>query len=86
MPDGRTGWSGQYWLLDHILDASVIWTISVILLLGTLLFLVTGSLGLFSVPFRKGRWKAATLVGSILSLLFLAVTWTGILPHPTDAI
>jgi hypothetical protein len=58
----------------------------VILLLGTLLFIATGSLDLLSVSLRKGRWKAATLVGSTLSLLFLAVTWIGILPNPTDAI
>jgi hypothetical protein len=85
-PDGRTGWSGHSGLLDPFLSAPVIWAIGVILLAGTILFFVAGGLGLFGVPFLKGRWKAATIVASVLSLLLFAVTWTGILPHPSGAV
>ncbi len=85
-PDGRTGWSGASWLLDHILSASVIWAIGVVVLIGTVLFFFAGGLGLLGVPILKGRWKGATIVASVLSLLLFAVTWTGILPHPFDAI
>jgi hypothetical protein len=85
-PDGRTGWSGQSWLLDHFLSASVIWAIGIVLVIGTILFFVAGGLGLLGVPFLKGRWKAATIVASVLSLLLFAVTWTGLLPHPSDAV
>ena len=85
-PDGRTGWSGQSGLLDPFLSAPVIWVISVILLAGTLLFFVAGGLGLIGMPFLKKHWKEATIVASTLSLLLFAVTWTGILPHPSDAI
>jgi hypothetical protein len=84
--DGRTGWSGQSWLLDHFLSASVIWAIGIVLVIGTILFYVTGGLGLFGVPFPNWRWKAATIVACVLSLLLFAVTWAGILPHPIDAI
>ena len=84
--DGRTGWSGHSWLLDQFLSPSVIWAIGVVLVIGTILFYVTGGLGLLGVPFLKRRWKAATIVASLLSLLLFAVTWTGLLPHPTDAI
>ena len=85
-PAGRTGWSGQSWLLDQFLSPSVIWAIGVVLVIGTILFYVTGGLGLFGVPFLKRRWKAATIVASLLSLLLFAVTWTGLLPHPSDAV
>jgi hypothetical protein len=85
-PAGRTGWSGASWLLDHFLSVSIIWAIGVILLIGTILFFVAGGLGLLGVPILKERWKAATIVASILSLLLFAVTWTGLLPHPSDAI
>ena len=85
-PDGRTGWSGASWLLDHVLSASVTWAIAVVLVAGTILFFVTGGLGLLGVPFLKWRWKAAAIVACVLSLLLFAVTWTGLLPHPTDAI
>lgn len=84
--DGRTGWSGQSWLLDRFLGAPVIWAIGVVLVAGTILFFVAGGLGLFGVPFLKRRWKAATMVACVLSLLLFAVTWTGLLPHPSDAI
>ena len=84
--DRRTGWSGHSWLLGSFLGTSVIWAIGVILVAGTILFFVAGGLGLFGVPFLKERWKAATMVASALSLLLFAVTWTGILPHPSDAI
>ncbi len=85
-PDGRTGWSGHSGLLDPFLATPVIRAIVVALLAGTILFFVAGGLGLFGVPFLKGRWKAATIVASVLSLLLFAVTWTGILPHPSDAV
>lgn len=85
-PDGRTGWSGHSGLLDPFLGTPVIWAIGVILVAGTLLFFVAGGLGLFGVPFLKERWRAATMVASVLSLLLFAVTWTGILPHPSDAV
>lgn len=84
--DGRTGWSGQSWLLDRFLGAPVIWAIGVVLVAGTILFFVAGGLGLLGVPFLKRRWKAATIVACTLSLLLFAVTWTGLLPHPTDAV
>jgi len=85
-PDGRTGWSGRSGLLDSFLSAPVVRAIAVALLAGTILFFVAGGLGLFDVPFLKEHWKAATIVASVLSLLLFAVTWTGILPHPSDAI
>jgi hypothetical protein len=85
-PDGRTGWSGYSWLLGQFLGASVIWAIGVVLVAGTILFFVAGGLGLFGVPFLKERWKAASIIASVLSLLLFAVTWTGLLPHPSDAI
>jgi hypothetical protein len=85
-PDGRTGWSGASWLLDRFLDTSIIWAIGVVLVAGTILFYVAGGLGLLGVPFLKRRWKGATIVASVLSLLLFAVTWTGLLPHPSDAI
>ena len=85
-PDGRTGWSGHSGLLDPFLGAPVIWAIGVILVAGTILFFVVGGLGLFGVPYLKERWKEATIVASALSLLLFAVTWTGILPHPSDAV
>jgi hypothetical protein len=85
-PGGRTGWSGTSWLLDPILGASIIRVIGVVLVAGTILFFVTGGLGLLSIPFLKRRWKAATIVASILSLLLFAVTWTGLLPYPSDAV
>jgi hypothetical protein len=85
-PDGRTGWSGHSGLLDPFLGAPVIWAIGVVLLAGTILFFVVGGLGLFGVSFLKGRWKAATIVACVLSLLLFAVTWTGLLPHPSDAV
>jgi hypothetical protein len=66
---GRTGWSRQSWLLDQFLSASIIWAIGVVLVIGTILFYVTGGLGLFGVPFLKRGWKAATIVASLLSLL-----------------
>lgn len=84
--DGRTGWSGHSGLLDPFLSASVIWTLGVILVTGTILFFIAGGLGLFGVPFLKEQWKAATMVASVFSLLLFAVTWTGILPHPSDAV
>jgi len=34
---GRTGWSGQSWLLDRFLGAPVIWAIGVVLVAGTIL-------------------------------------------------
>jgi hypothetical protein len=58
----------------------------VVLVAGTILFFVAGGLGLLGVPFLKWRWKVATIVACVLSLLLFAVTWAGILPHPTDAI
>ncbi len=85
-PDGRTGWTGHSWLLDQFLDAPVIWVIGVVLVAGTILFFFAGGLGLLGMPFLKGRWKAATIIASALSLLLFAVTWTGLLPHPSDAI
>ena len=85
-PDGRTGWSGHSWLLDPFLGTQVTRAIGVILVAGTILFFVTGGLGLFGVPFLKERWKAATIVASVLSLLLFAVTWNGLLPHPSDAV
>ncbi|MDQ2904495.1 MAG: hypothetical protein M3Y81_13190 [Chloroflexota bacterium] len=85
-PAGRTGWSGHSWLLDQFLGAPVIWALGVVLVAGTILFFVAGGLGLFGVPFLKGRWKAATIIASVLSLLLFAVTWTGILPRPSDAV
>src|SRR5438067_5388097 len=85
-PDGKTGWSGHSWLLDQFLSPSIIWAIGVVLVAGTILFFVTGGLGLLTVPFLKERWKAATITASVLSLLLFAVTWTGLLPHPSDAI
>lgn len=60
--------------------------IGIVLVIGTILFFVAGGLGILGVPFLKRRWKAATIVASLLSLLLFAVTWAGILPHPTDAI
>ena len=84
--DGRTGWSGQSWLLDRFQGAPVIWAIGVILVGGTILFYIAGGLGLLGVPLLKVWWKAATIVASTLSLLLFAVTWTGLLPHPSDAI
>ena len=84
--DGRTGWSGHSWLLDQFLSASAIWAIGIVLVIGTILFYVIGGLGLFGVLFLKRRWKAATIVASLLSLLLFAVTWTGLLPHPADAV
>jgi Na+/proline symporter len=57
-----------------------------VLVAGTILFFVTGGPGLLGIPFLKRRWKAATIVASILSLLLFAVTWTGLLPHPSDAV
>jgi hypothetical protein len=80
-PDGSTEWSGHSWL-----GASVIWASDVILVAGTFLFFVAGGLGLIGVPFLKRRWKAATIIASVLSLLLFAVTWTGFLPHPSDAV
>jgi hypothetical protein len=85
-PDGRTGWSGHSGLLDPFLGAPFVWAIAVILLAGTILFFVVGGLGLFGIPFLKEHWKAASIVASVFSLLLFAVTWTGILPHPSDAI
>ena len=85
-PDGRTGWLGASWLLDHVLSTSVIWAIAVVLVAGTIVFFVAGGLGLVGIPLLKGRWKAATIVACSLSLLLFAVTWTGLLPHPTDAV
>ena len=85
-PDGRTGWSGHSGLLDPFLSAPVVRAIAVALLAGTILFFVAGGLGLFGVPFLKEHWKAATIVASVLSLLLFAVTWTGLLPHPSDAV
>lgn len=85
-PDGRTGWSGHSGLLDPFVRAPVVRAIAVALLTGTILFFVAGGLGLFGVPLLKERWKVATIVTSVLSLLLFAVTWTGILPHPSDAI
>jgi hypothetical protein len=84
--DGRTGWSGHSWLLDQFLSPSVIWAIGVVLVIGTILFYVTGGLGVLGVPFLKRRWKAATIIASLLSLLLFVVTWTGLLPHPSDAV
>lgn len=84
-PDGRTGWSGASWLLDRFLDTSAIRAIGVVLITGTMLFFVIGALGLLGIPLLRGRWKAATIAASILSLLLFAVTWNGILPHPSDA-
>lgn len=84
--DGRTGWSGHSWLLDQFLSPSVIWAIGVTLVIGTILFYVIGGLGLFGVPFLKRHWKAVTIIASLLSLLLFAVIWTGILPHPSDAV
>ena len=85
-PDGRTGWSGHSGLLDQFLGAPVVWVIAMALLAGTILFFVAGGLGLFGVPLLKERWKAASIVASILSLLLFAVSWTGILPHPSAAV
>jgi hypothetical protein len=85
-PDGRTGWSGHCGLLDPFLSAPVVRAIAVALLAGTIVFFVAGGLGLFGVPRLRERWKASTIVASVLSLLLFAVTWTGILPHPSDAI
>lgn len=85
-PDGKTGWSGHSWLLDQFLSPSIIWAIGVVLVAGTILFFIAGGLGLLGVPFLKGRWKTVTIMASILSLLLFAVTWTGLLPHPSDAI
>ena len=85
-PDGKTGWSGHSWLLDQFLSSSVVWAIGVMLVAGTILFFVVGGLGLFGVPYLRERWKAATMIASVLSLLLFAVIWTGILPHPFDAI
>jgi len=85
-PNGRTGWSGHSGLLDPFLSAPAIGTIGVILLAGTILFFVAGGLGLFGVPFLKEGWKAATIVACVFSLLLFAVTWTGLLPHPSDAV
>ena len=85
-PDGRTGWSGHSGLLDPFLSAPVIWAIGVILVAGTLLFFVAGGLGLFGVPFLKEHWKATTIVACVFSLLLFAVTWTGLLPHPSEVI
>src|SRR5947209_7348755 len=85
-PDGRTGWSGASWLLDHVLSTPVIWTIAVVLVAGTILFFVAGGLGLVGIPLLKRQWKAETIVACSLSLLLFAVTWTGLLPHPTDAV
>jgi hypothetical protein len=45
-PDGRTGWSGQSWLLDRFLGAPVIWAIGAALVAGTILFFIAGGLGL----------------------------------------
>lgn len=85
-PDGRTGWTGHSWLLDQFLGPSIIWAIGVVLVAGTILFFVAGGLGLLGVPYLREHWKAATITGSVLSLLLFAVTWTGLLPHPSDAI
>lgn len=85
-PDGRTGWSGHSGLLDSFLSAPVVRAIAVILVAGTIVFFVAGGLGLFGVPFLKERWKGVTIVACVLSLLLFAVTWTGIVPHPSDAI
>lgn len=85
-PDGRTGWSGHSWLLDQFLGTPVLWVIGVILVAGTILCFVAGGLGLAGIPFLKARWKVATIVASLLSLLLFAVTWKGILPHPSDAV
>jgi len=85
-PDGKTGWSGASWLLDRFLASPVIHAIGVLLLAATILFYVAGSLGLLGVPFLKERWKMATIAGSIASLLLFAVTWTGLLPNPMDAV
>src|SRR5205814_2015332 len=49
-------------------------------------FFVAGGLGLVGIPLLKRQWKAATIVACSLSLLLFAVTWTGLLPHPTDAV
>src|ERR1700694_4230719 len=68
-PDGRTGWLGASWLLDHVLSTSVIWAIAVVLVAGTIVFFVAGGLGLVGIPLLKGRWKAATIVACSLSLL-----------------
>ena len=85
-PDGTTGWSGHSGLLDPFLSLPVIRAIGVILLAGTILFFVVGGLGLFGVPSLQERWKAAAIVACVLSLLLFAVTWTGLLPHPSDAV
>lgn len=85
-PDGSTGWSGQSWLLDGFLSMPIIRATGVVLVAGTILFFVAGGLGLLSVPFLKERWKAMTIIASVLSLLLFAVTWVGLLPHPSDAV
>ena len=85
-PDGRTGWSGHSGLLHPFLGAPVVWAIAVTLLTGTILFFVAGGLGLFGVPLLRERWKRITIVACVLSLLLFAVTWTGILPHPSAAV
>lgn len=41
--DGRTGWSGQSWLLDRFLSAPVIWAIGVVLVAGRVLFYLASS-------------------------------------------
>jgi flavodoxin len=84
--DGNTGWSGASWLLDRFLPASVIWAIGVVLVAGTVLLYLASGLGLLGAPPLKRRWKGAAIGASLLSLLLFAVTWTGLLPHPTDAI
>ena len=85
-PDGRTGWSGHSWLLDPLLGAPVIQAIGVVLMAGTVLFFAAGGLGLLGVPLLKEHWKGTTIVACVLSLLLFAVTWTGLLPHPSDAV
>jgi hypothetical protein len=85
-PDGKTGWSGASWLLDGFLASPVIRAIVVMLLTATILFYMAGGLGLLGIPFLKERWKRAVIIGSVFSLLLFAVTWTGLLPNPMDAV
>ena len=85
-PAGRTGWSGASWLLGGFLGAPAIRAIGLILVAATILFFLAGGLGLFGMPMLNRHWKTTTIVASILSLLLFAVTWTGLLPHPFDAI
>ena len=78
-PDPGVGWNGSSWLLNSVLDASLIQILGTVLWsLTALLFVIAG----IAVFMMRVEWRLIDVLASLVSLLAYVLFWNGLEPVP----